>query len=509
MDRNTSLQRLITRDKPWDIAIIGGGATGVGIAVDAASRGYAVCLLEQSDFGKATSSRSTKLVHGGVRYLQQGNVALVTEALHERGLLRANAPHLVHDLPFVVPNYQWWESPFYGMGLKAYDLLAGKNGFGKSRHLTQAEVLRHIPNLKTEGLRGGVLYHDGQFDDARLLIDLAATATRFGAALLNYAPVTHLRHDAAGQLRSLVFTDRETGGAHAVAARCIVNATGAFSDQLRRLDNPVAPAIIAPSQGVHLVLDGGFLSGDSAIMVPHTSDGRVMFAIPWHNRTLLGTTDTAVTDIPLEPVPQESEIDFILTTAGKYLARAPQRNDILSMFAGIRPLVRASHGGNTAALSRDHVIEISSGGLLTIAGGKWTTYRRMAEDAVDQAMTVGGLPHRACITRTLPIHGYHQSAAGAQDSTPPMIDQSLHERLSITTDDVIYFIRHEMARGVDDILARRTRCLLLDARAAMAAAPQVAEIMALELNQDQAWVQRQTAEFTQLAQGYIPRGKPA
>jgi glycerol-3-phosphate dehydrogenase len=512
MNRDTSLHRITARTVPWDIAIIGGGATGVGIAVDAASRGYAVCLLEQSDFGKGTSSRSTKLIHGGVRYLQQGNIALVTEALHERGLLRLNAPHLVHDLTFVVPNYQWWEAPFYGIGLKAYDLLAGQYGFGKSRHLSQQEVLRYIPALKTEGLRGGVLYHDGQFDDARLLMDLAATADGHGAALLNYAPVTGLEYDANGRLRALRFMDLETSASYVVAARCVINATGAFSDHMRREDDASARMIIAPSQGVHLVLDRRFLSGDAAMMVPHTRDGRVMFAIPWLGRTLLGTTDTAVQDAALEPIPQAAEIDFLLDTAGRYLASPPKRSDILSMFAGIRPLVKASHGENTAALSRDHVIDISASGMLTIAGGKWTTYRRMAEDAVDHAISHGQLDPRPCVTRGLKIGAsqpYRESiqpplltasgAAWAEDNHAP-----LHSTLSITAADIIFAVRHAMARTVDDVLARRTRSLLLDARAAMTVAPVVAGIMAAELGRDQNWVQQQAAEFTALARNYLP-----
>lgn len=511
MDRDVSLRRIITRREPWDIAVIGGGATGVGIAVDAASRGYAVCLLEQSDFGKGTSSRSTKLVHGGVRYLQQGNVTLVTEALHERGLLRANAPHLVHDLTFVVPNYQWWEAPFYGIGLKAYDMLAGKYGFGKSRHLTRAEVLQHIPTLKTAGLRGGVLYHDGQFDDARLLMDLASTAAALGAVLLNYAPVTGLRRNAAGKIQALAFADGETGQSCDVVARCVINATGAFSDRLRRMDDPTVETIIEPSQGVHLVLDKSFLPGDAAIMVPHTSDGRVMFAVPWHNRTLLGTTDTAVKDVALEPSPQDVEIDFILTTAGQYLAHEPKRGDILSMFAGIRPLVKAPHATNTAALSRDHTIEISAGGLLTIAGGKWTTYRRMAEDAVDHAIGVGGLQPRKCVTRTLKICGSQThtptatvTAGITHEPVSPIQDHRLTDAALITSAEINHFVRYEMARTVDDILARRTRLLLLDARAAMAAAPGIAAVMASALNRDQTWVQRQIVEFTNVATAYIP-----
>ena len=511
MNRDISLQRMIDRGESWDIAVIGGGATGVGIAVDAAARGYAVCLLEQSDFGKATSSRSTKLVHGGVRYLQQGNIALVTEALHERGILKNNAPHLVHDLAFVVPNYQWWEGPFYGIGLKAYDLLAGKYGFGKSRHLSRKEVLRYIPTLKTDGLRGGVLYHDGQFDDARLLLDLAATATRLGAALLNYAPATHLLHDAAGRLHAVRFADSETGQAHTVAARCIINATGAFSDQLRHMDNPGAPGIIAPSQGVHLVLERTFLSGDTAIMVPHTSDGRVLFAVPWHNRTLLGTTDTALNGVTLEPVPQDAEIDFILDTAGQYLARAPKRSDVVSMFAGIRPLVKAPQNTSTAALSRDHTIDISSSGLLTIAGGKWTTYRRMAEDAVDHAASIGGLPARECSTRTLKICGSPHcdpidTARGMITSASMSLTESdlAAGPFAINAEEIIYFVRHEMARTIDDILARRTRLLFVDARAAVAAAPHVALTMATELGRDKAWIENQILGFNAIAKNYLP-----
>ncbi len=511
MNRDVSLRRIIDRSEPWDIAVIGGGATGVGIAVDAAARGYAVCLLEQSDFGKATSSRSTKLVHGGVRYLRQGNIALVTEALHERGILKNNAPHLVHDLAFVVPNYQWWEAPFYGVGLKAYDLLAGKYGFGKSRHLSRQEVLHYIPTLKTEGLRGGVLYHDGQFDDARLLIDLATTATRHGAALLNYAPVTHLLHDAAGHLRELRFTDRETARTHTVAARCVINATGAFSDTLRHMDNPSAAGIISPSQGVHLVLERTFLSGDTAIMVPHTSDGRVLFAVPWHNRTLLGTTDTALENVTLEPVPQDEEIDFILETAGQYLAREPKRSDIVSMFAGIRPLVKAPRNSHTAALSRDHTIDISSSGLLTIAGGKWTTYRRMAEDAVDHAAGIGSLPVRECITRGLKISGSPNSDASETDrnkhpggSASGMNNELVTGPCAITANEINYFVRHEMARTIDDILARRTRLLFLDAHAAIAAASHVAQTMATELGRDKTWIESQILEFSALAKCYLP-----
>jgi glycerol-3-phosphate dehydrogenase len=518
MDRASSLARLTGRDPPWDLAVIGGGATGVGVAVDAASRGYAVCLLEQSDFGKATSSRSTKLVHGGVRYLQQGNLALVMEALHERGVLRQNAPHLVHDLAFIVPNYIWWEAPFYGIGMRVYDLLAGRYGFGKSRLLSRAQVLRHIPTLERRGLRGGVLYYDGQFDDARLLIDLAQTAEDHGAALLNYAPVEALTHDREGFVDGLTFRDFETGRGYRLGARCVINATGAFCDAVRRMDQPGAAPLIAPSQGVHLVLDRSFLPGDAAIMVPRTSDGRVMFAIPWHGHTLLGTTDTPITEVSLEPRAHDDEIDLILDTAGPYLQKRPGRHDVLSVFAGIRPLVRTADATPTSALSREHTIHVDRGGLLTIAGGKWTTYRKMAEDGVGHAATLARLEPRPCVTRTLKTHGYHESAASFGDLSPygsaaaairaliqeqPELGRQLHPRLPICAAQVLWAVVQEVARTVDDVLARRTRALVLDARAALDMAPAVAQIMARQLGRGQAWQDEQLAQFTAIAQSYL------
>jgi len=477
--RDEFLQRIATRSEPWDIAVIGGGSTGVGIAVDAATRGYSVVLLEQHDFGKGTSSRSTKLVHGGVRYLQQGNISLVMEALKERGLLRANAPHLVHDLEFVVPNYEWWEAPFYGIGMKVYDLLAGKYGFGASQVLSREEVLERIPTLSQDGLRGGVKYHDGQFDDARLLIDLASTAAQHGGCLVNYARVVSFAKDGDGFINGLGFRDEETGTDYSLSARTIINATGPFCDELRRVDDPKAKPIIAPSQGVHIVLPGDFLPGDTAIMVPHTRDGRVMFAIPWHGHTLIGTTDTSIPTSVLEPDATPEEIDLIFETASDYLAKRPTKADVLSVFTGIRPLARASDEASTASLSREHTVEVSGSGLLTIAGGKWTTYRHMAEDAVDHAIVLGRLEEHDCVTRHLPIHnpGGHDDNAG-------------------------WYARNEMARTVEDVLARRTRLLFLDVRAALARAPEVARELAQELGRDEAWQRSQLAAFEKTAAHY-------
>ncbi len=517
MNRRDMFSRLDGRTEPWDLIIIGGGATGVGVAVDAASRGYAVLLVEQSDFGKGTSSRSTKLVHGGVRYLEQGNISLVLEALKERGILRRNAPHLVHDLAFVVPNYDWWEAPFYGLGLKVYDLLAGKYHFGPSQILSREETLKRLPTINTEGLRGGVVYYDGQFDDARLLINLVATAAEQGATLLNYVRVIGFTKGADGFLDGVVARDVETGTELHMTARVVINAAGAFCDGVRRMADAGVTPLIAPSQGIHLVFDRSFLPGTSAIMVPHTSDRRVMFAIPWNEHTLVGTTDTPIVDPSLEPLPMEQEIEFILTTAAQYLHKAPTRGDVLSVFAGIRPLVRAGHGTNTAVLSRDHTIHIDRSGLLTIAGGKWTTYRRMAEDCVNQASALGRLPERPCGTTRLPIHGFHEhaeqfgrlamygaDAPAIQDliQAEPGLGDLLHPALPYCGAEVIWATRFEMARTVEDALARRTRALLLNTRAAVAIAPRVAELMARELGRDAVWQAKQISAFQELAKGY-------
>jgi glycerol-3-phosphate dehydrogenase len=523
MNRAEMLGRAIARREPWDMVIVGGGAVGMGVAVDAASRGYEVLLVEQHDFGKGTSSRSTKLVHGGVRYLEQGAISLVMEALKERGLLRQNAPHLVTDLAFVVPNYEWWEAPFYGVGLKMYDLLAGRYGFGRSEILSKDETLARLPTIKTEGLRGGVVYFDGQFDDARLLINLAATAVEQGAVTLNYTPATALTRDADGIVDGIVAQDLESGQQFRAAARVVINAAGPQSDRIRRLAHPEAEPLIAPSQGIHLVFDGSFLHGGTAIMVPHTIDGRVMFAIPWHDHTVVGTTDTPISDVTLEPRPHEDEIEFILETAGRYLRRPITRADVLSVFVGIRPLVRSGSGANTASLSRDHTIHIDPSGLLTVAGGKWTTYRHMAEDSVDHAATLARLTEKPCVTRTLNVHGFHRQAQnfGAlsvygsdalliQDliRAEPSLATPLHSALPCCGAEVVWAARAEMARTVEDVLARRTRALFLNARAAMEMASETARLLARELGRDAAWEAQQVEEFCALAQGYLvsPRG---
>ena len=504
----------------WDMIVIGGGATGLGTAVEAASLGYRTLLLEQGDFAKGTSSRSTKLIHGGVRYLQQGNLSLVLEALRERGLLIRNAPHLVHNLSFVVPIYDWWEGPFYGVGLKLYDVLAGKLGLGPSQLLSVEETLARIPTVEPNGLRGGVMYHDGQFDDSRLAISLALTLDDLGGAALNYLPVTGIFREG-GLVAGVEAQDKESGREFRIRGRAVVNAAGPFIDSVRRMVDPAAPGLITPSQGVHLVLDGSFLPGDSAIMVPHTDDGRVLFAVPWHGRTIVGTTDTPIATAILEPRPLPEEISFLLTHAARYLTRHPAPADVLSVFVGIRPLVRSGNGGDTASLSRDHTLLVDKSGLVTIAGGKWTTYRKMGEDTVSAAAQVAGLDDRPSVTANLHIHGWQEggnandprqvygSDAGALErlvGENPSWAEPLHPAFPYCRGEVVWAVRNEWARTVEDVLARRTRALLLDARASMAVAPVVAELMAGELGKDRAWQEAQVSAYCELARGYLLDG---
>ena len=516
MHRERLLERA-TDGREHDLIVIGGGATGLGVAVEAASRGYDTLLLEQADFAQGTSSRSTKLVHGGVRYLKQGNISLVLEALHERGLLIQNAPHLVHHLSFVVPLYDWWEGPFYGIGLKVYDMMAGKLGLAPSERLSPEETLTHIPTIEPEGLRGGVIYYDGQFDDSRLAITLARTAGDLGAIPLNHMVVTSIDHED-GLARRVRARDALTGIEHEFRGRVIVNATGVFTDSIRGLDDPAAAPIVRASQGVHIVLDQSFLPGDSAIMVPETDDGRVLFAVPWHGCVVVGTTDTPVPEATLEPRPFEEEIEFLLTHAVRYLTKDPTPADVLSCFAGLRPLVSAGGEEDTAALSRDHTVLVSPSGLVTITGGKWTTYRRMGEDCVNQAAQVGGLEYRPSRTSELRLHGWDdtldpsdpQSVYGTDIEghkklidLHPELGELVHPSLPYKQCEVVWAARVEMARRVEDVLARRTRALLLDARASNEAAPLVARLLAEELGRDEAWVASEVTAYRKLAEGYL------
>lgn len=507
--------------RQWDIIIIGGGATGLGIAVDAATRGYSTLLLEQSDFAKATSARSTKLVHGGVRYLQKGDVALVREALRERGYLLRNAPHLVKNQRFIIGNYKWWEKPFYTLGLTFYDLLAGGMSLGRSLPMSRTRVIKSIPQIVRTNLKGGVVYHDGQFDDSRLAVNLMQTAVENGAKVINYVKVIQLLKSSDGQVSGVVARDELEGVNFTVDGKCVINATGIFVDDVIRMDNPEEKPLVRPSQGVHLVVDKSFLGGDDAIMIPKTSDGRVMFGVPWHNRVILGTTDIPVKEFVLEPKALDEEVDFILETAGRYLEKKPQRSDVLCVFAGLRPLAAPKHESNgekTKEISRSHKLMVSPSGLITITGGKWTTYRKMAEDTVNAGIRAKKLQFRPCRTKDLKIHGYLENPD--RDNRMYIYGSDLHEILKIqkenpawaekleadsdfTAGEVIWAVRKEMARTVDDVLARRVRVLYLDARKSIALAPKVAEIMAQELGKDREWVLSQVKEYTEMARGYV------
>ena len=513
MNRDRNLTDIRNASEPFDFCIVGGGATGLGAAVDAASRGHSVVLLEQADFSKGTSSRSTKLVHGGVRYLKQGNISLVLEALRERGRLTRNAPHLVHDLSFVIPNYSWWEGPFYGIGMKVYDQLAGKLGLGPSHWLSKEETLAHIPTVETENLLGGVIYHDGQFDDSRLAVNLAQTADDLGAKVVNYARCTGLLK-TEGLISGVTVEDVETGESFEVQARCVINATGVFVDELRSKDDESVKSMVTVSQGIHIVLPKEFLPGDSAIMIPKTADGRVLFAVPWHDCVVVGTTDTPLPEKSLEPRALASEVEFVMGHAAKYLTKDPKPEDVLSIFAGLRPLVSAGDDSDTAALSRDHTIVVSASGLVTVTGGKWTTYRKMAEDVIDQAEMVAGVEARRSETETLQIHGWTQNPdANPYGADAPKIialnqPERIHPAFDLTVAEVRWHVREEMARTVEDVLARRSRCLLLNARASIEAAPAAARIMAEELGRDETWIAGQTRDYETLARGYV-FGDPA
>jgi glycerol-3-phosphate dehydrogenase len=514
--RSESLERLRS-GAIWDVVVIGGGATGLGSAVDAAARGYRTLLLEGRDFAQGTSSRSTKLIHGGVRYLAQGNIHLVREALEERSVLLRNAPHLVHRREFVVPAYRWLDLPFYGIGLKIYDLLASGHGIGKSHLVNRSAVVARLPTIRTKGLLGGIIYTDCQFDDARLAISLARTIAELGGIALNYAPVSGFIKNG-GRIAGVRAEDSEGGDSFEIAARSVINATGVYVDDLRRLDDPSASAILVPSQGAHVVLDRSFLPGEGALMVPKTDDGRVLFAIPWHDRVLVGTTDTPIATVPTEPKPLDFELAFLLDHVARYLDRRPEPADILSTFAGLRPLLRGPGAKATAKLSREHAVVVSSSGLVTITGGKWTTYRRMAIDAVNEAARIGGLGARRAATVDLKLHGWKEPGGEAVNSDVygsdaealagvlgerPEWNERIHPNLPYRAGEVVWAARQEAARTIEDVLARRTRGLFLDARASIEAAPLVARMLAAELGRDQEWQESQVACFQKLASNYL------
>jgi len=521
MNRDQMLNKLKkNQDRLWDVLVIGGGATGLGTALDSSTRGFKTLLLEQSDFAKGTSSRSTKLVHGGVRYLAQGDISLVLEALHERGLLRQNAPHLVKNQKFIIPNYTWWSGPFFTIGMKVYDMMSGKLGLGSSERISKEETLKAIPNLDEKDLIGGVIYYDGQFDDSRLAINLAQSIVENDGVVLNYFKVINLLKDNDELVCGVLAKDMESGEEFEIKSKSVINATGVFADDILKMNDPKAKKIIRPSQGVHIILDKSFLESDTAIMIPKTSDGRVLFAVPWHNKVILGTTDTPLNKYSLEPQALDEEIDFILNTAAQYLKKDPTKKDVLSVFAGLRPLAAPedSEGKETKELSRSHKLIVSLSGLITITGGKWTTYRKMAEDTIDKAILIAGLENKDCITKNMPIHGYvkqvdyddHMYIYGSDRmkllklvKDNEELGEKLHDRLPFLKSEVLWAVRHEMARTVEDVLARRVRALFLDARASIDMANDVAVIIAKELGFDDHWIKDQVKEYSALAKSYL------
>ena len=520
MNRDSAIQQLQTTSQ-WDIIIIGGGATGLGCAVDAASRGYKTLLLEKYDFAKGTSSRATKLVHGGVRYLAQGNIRLVREALMERGRLLKNAPHVCHRLAFVVPFYNNFQKWYYWFGLWMYEFLSGKLSLGKTKFLSKKGTLRNLPDLAADKLTGGVLYFDGQFDDSRLAINLAQTATEQGATIINYFGVTGFIKEN-GTIKEVIAKDEISGITFQLKTKVVINATGVFADEVLQLAEGHKEQTIAPSQGIHLVIDKKFFNGIAGLMVPKTDDGRVLFAIPWHDKLLLGTTDTPVENISTEPTPLKEEIDFVIKHFNRYACATITRADILSVFAGLRPLAKSGDKKKTAVMPRDHHIAVLPSGLIHVTGGKWTTYRNMAEHAIDKAIEHAGLNKRICKTKELKIHGYtesnevsHLSIYGSDAASIKKMmedDISLSEKINpqypYTKAEVKWMLKKEMAITVEDVLARRIRLLFLDANAAMESALNVATVMAKELNKDEQWINQQVTIFKTLAKGYTINNKP-
>ena len=503
MKRSEQLQALET-DTIWDIIVIGGGATGLGTALDAATRGYKTLLLEGHDFAKGTSSRSTKLVHGGVRYLEQGNIKLVREALRERGYLLKNAPHLTSVQTFIVPVFSWWEKMFYGLGLKFYDLLSGKLSLGDTQILSKKETVAHLPTINAKKLAGGILYYDGQFDDSHLAIELAATAINKGATVLNYCKATGFIK-TNDKITGVTCIDTLSEKKYTLNTKVVVNATGVFTNAIVQMDNELEHDLVSPSQGIHLVIDAKFFPGTDAMMIPKTDDGRVLFAVPWHDKVVLGTTDTPIEEISYEPKPLEEEIEFIIKHINRYCTTLITRADINSVYVGLRPLVKQKTKVSSALISREHHLSVSPTGLITITGGKWTTYRKMAADAVDNAAFIGKLNKEKCSTAHTQIGDELEKENRIQEilKQDASLAEKIHTNYSFTKAQIVYAVKYEMAICIEDILARRIRLLFLDARLAIELAPMIASIMAPYLQKDKNWEVAEVTSFTQLAGQYI------
>lgn len=518
MNREENIKQISDTSRIWDIAVIGGGSSGLGVALDAISRGLTVVLLEKADFAKGTSSRSTKLVHGGVRYLAQGDIGLVLEALKERGKLLQNAPHLTENQPFIIPIYTWFDRVQYSVGLKIYDWMAGSLRLGKSKFISKEETIRRLPAVKQKGLKGGVVYHDGQFDDARLALAIAQTADDAGACILNYASVKDLIKNENGKITGLKVKDELDGTNYTLHAKMVVNATGVFADKILQMDQPGSPKMIQPSQGIHLVMDMDFLGGKDALMIPKTKDGRVLFAVPWHGKLVVGTTDTLREKAKLEPEALEKEIDFVLETAAGYMTKAPSRKDVKAVFAGLRPLARPKEGSTkTKEISRSHKVIVSESKLVTLTGGKWTTYRKMGEDTVEYFPEISGELLVPSQSFEMKLHGFtervpegHWSVYGSDAKeikglakSDPALSEKIHTDFPNLMAEVLWAVKNEMAVRVEDVLSRRIRMLILDAQAALDSAEKVARLMAKELQKDENWIQEELIAFKKVAEKYL------
>ncbi|STP12384.1 glycerol-3-phosphate dehydrogenase [Helicobacter mustelae] len=515
MDRMQEYNKL-KETSLWDVVIIGGGATGLGIALDSALRGYKTLLCEALDFAQGTSSRSTKLLHGGVRYLAQGEIGLVYEALHERDRVIRNAPHLCKKQAFVIPNTSFFDACFYTFGLKIYDFIAGAFGIGKTSYLSANKARSRLRGIKEHKISSGVCYYDGQFDDARLALNLAQSAAREGACVLNYARVESLLKNQDGEIEGVGIRLQDTQEILEVHSRCVINASGVFGDGINAMDHARGNSIM-PSQGIHLVFDKSFLPGNDALMIPKTPDGRVLFAIPWYDKVVVGTTDTLVNDICYEPSALDEEIAFILNTFGEYATKTPGRDDVLSVFAGLRPLVKQDQSASTKDISRKHKISLSPSKLITINGGKWTTYRRMAQDCLDFIIKHQLLPKSPCKTQDYKIYGYKEDGDPADrlhmygdkaeeiyrlEEQDPRLKKPIHKDYSYTFAQIFWALEHEMAQHLDDVLARRIRLLFLDARAARACAKDVAHFMAEHLAWSQSRLESEIESFMKLSERY-------
>ncbi|GAB0191273.1 glycerol-3-phosphate dehydrogenase, mitochondrial [Grus japonensis] len=530
----------------FDVLVIGGGATGCGCALDAVTRGLKTALLERDDFSSGTSSRSTKLIHGGVRYLQKAIMKLdfeqykmVKEALEERANLLEIAPHLSAPLPIMLPVYKWWQLPYYWFGIKLYDIVAGSQCLKSSYVLSKSRALELFPMLRKDELVGAIVYYDGQHNDARMNLAIALTAARYGAATANYAEVLRLLKTtdaASGKERVCGVRCRDvlTGQEFDVKAKCVINATGPFTDSVRKMDDQEVPNICQPSAGVHIVMPGYYSPDNMGLLDPATSDGRVIFFLPWEKMTIAGTTDSP-TDVTSHPIPTEEDINFILNEVRNYLSVDVEvrRGDVLAAWSGIRPLVTDPNSKDTQSISRNHVVTISDSGLVTIAGGKWTTYRAMAQDTIDAAIQAHDLKAGSSKTIGLQLQGaedwsptlyirlvqdYGLESEVAQHLAStygdkafevakiaqvtgkrwPIVGKRLVSEFPYIEAEVVYGVK-EYARTAVDMISRRTRLAFLNVQAAEEALPRIVDIMGKELN----WSEQKKKEEFEAAKKFL------